>query len=191
VRAERSGTLGGMALHPLSVDDYHRMIEAGVLTEDDRVELLDGVIVDMSPEGPDHSAVIARLNRFLVRGIDDPALLVRCQHPITLVPQSEPEPDLAVVDEAASTRSSHPAFAHLVVEVANKSLRVDRSRKARIYAAAGIPEYWIVDLRHPGVHVHLEPRDGAYRTLHTVEPPDPLRSASVELPELSLVDLFA
>jgi Uma2 family endonuclease len=191
VRAERSGTLGGMAVHPLSVDDYHRMIETGVLTDDDRVELLDGVIVDMSPEGPDHSAVIARLNRFLVRSIDDPQLLVRCQHPITLVPRSEPEPDLAVVDESASTRSSHPAFAHLVVEVANTSLRADRTRKARIYATAEIPEYWVVDLRHPGVHVHRDPSDGAYRTLRTIEPPDALRAASIELPELSLVDLFA
>jgi Uma2 family endonuclease len=180
-----------MALHPLSVADYHRMIQAGVLTEDDRVELLDGAIVDVSPEGPDHSAVMTRLLRFLVRNIDDPALAVRCQNPLVLLPRSEPEPDLAVVDEAASTRTAHPATAHLIVEIARTSLELDRGRKLQIYAAAGIPEYWVVDLRDQSVHVHLEPHEDRYERCRTVQAPATLRATAVDVPALSLTELFA
>jgi Uma2 family endonuclease len=178
-----------MALHPLTVDDYHRMIEVGVLTEDHRVELLDGAIIDMSPEGPDHAAVIDRLVRFFARCLDD-SLIVRCQHPLTFQPVSEPEPDVAVVDLAASNWRSHPDSAYLVIEVAKTSLRKDRADKARIYATHGIPEYWVIDLRRLCAYVHLDPRGDGYGEVHTVEPPAALRPTAVVTPELPLGDLF-
>lgn len=195
---ETRGTMLGVALvtdaqeplHRLSVKDYHRMIEVGILTEEDRVELLDGAIIEMSPEGPSHSAIISRLNRFVVRGLDD-HLIARIQHPVTIRPVSEPEPDIAVVDAAESNRRQHPSTAHLVIEVAYSSVRRDMTRKARIYAGAGVREYWVVDLVDGAVHVHLKPHDLGYGVVHTVAPPALLRATHVALPPLSVADLLA
>ncbi len=197
--AERSATLGGVglvtdaqeSLHPLSVEDYHRMLEVGILTEDDRVELLEGAIIEMSSEGPPHAAVVARLNRFVTRGLQDESLIVRVQGPVTIRPSSEPQPDLAVVDVTSSTFRQHPHGAYLAIEVAHTSLRKDLSRKARIYAGAGVREYWVVDLAAMCVHVHLEPRDDAYAVTRTVAPPAELRATCVELPPLALAELLA
>ncbi len=196
---ERSDTLGDVGLvtdaqeplHPLSVDDYHRMIEVGILTRDDRVELLEGAIIEMSPEGPPHAAVLARLARHVIRGLEDESLIARVQSPITVVPHSEPEPDLVVADLASSTFRAHPQTAHLGIEVASSSLRKDRSRKARIYAAAGVGEYWVVDLVARVVHVHLDPRDGGYAVTRTVAPPAQLSPTTVDLPPLPLDALLA
>lgn len=197
--AERGATLGGVGLvtdaqeplHPLSVEDYHRMIEVGILTEDDRVELLEGAIIEISPEGPAHSAVIARLTRFVVRALEDESLVVRVQSPITLVPHSEPEPDLVVADLASSNFRQHPYGAYLAIEVARTSLRKDLSRKARIYARADIQEYWVVDLVAMAVHVHLEPGADGYAVTRTLVGPAELRATTVELPPLSLAALLA
>lgn len=91
-------------------------------------------LIEMSPEGPPHAAVIARLTRHLVRALPGDDVMVRVQSPVTLPPTSEPEPDLAVVDASASTFAAHPGSAHLVVEVSGSSRRIDRVRKLRIYA---------------------------------------------------------
>jgi Uma2 family endonuclease len=178
-------------LHLLSVGDYHRMIDAGILGEEDRVELLEGAIIEMTPEGPAHSTVIARLNRFIARALDDPSLLLRVQSPLTFEPRSEPEPDLVVVDAAASTMRAHPTGGHLVIEVAKTSLRKDRERKARIYATAGVSEYWVFDLVNWCVHVHGDPRDGAYTAIHSVQPPDQLQASALELPTVPLAEILA
>ena len=198
MRAEPRGIVGGVALitdaqeplHPLSVENYHRMIEAGILTEDDRVELLEGAVIEMSPEGPPHSVVIDRLNWFITRALPAEGYMVRVQHPMTLPPRSEPEPDLAIVDAAASSWSAHPASALLVIEVAQASLRKDRERKSRIYASAGIPEYWVADLVDLCVHVHREPHGQAYASIDMRRPPDELQPATVKLPPLSLAELL-
>jgi len=178
-------------LHRLSVEDYHRMIEVGILTEDDRVELLEGAIIEMSPEGPPHSAVLARLTRHVVRGLDDDSLIARIANPMVVPPSSVPEPDVAVVDAASSTFQTHPGSAHLAIEVAYSSRRKDLERKARVYASAGVREYWVVDLVELAVHVHLTPHDLGYAVRHTVAPPALLRATHVRLPALSLADLFA
>jgi Uma2 family endonuclease len=147
----------------ITVDEYHRMIEAGILDEDEHVQLIDGFLIAMTPQGEPHAQVIQRLNRLLVRSVGE-GLVVRPQLPLTLG-DSEPEPDLAVVREADLSRDRHPGAALLVVEVAADSLRVDRGAKAVLYARAGIPEYWIVSLEDSTVEVLRDPdaSAGAYR----------------------------
>lgn len=153
-------------LRRISVDEYHRMIEAGILGEDEDVQLIDGLLVAMTPQGRPHAFAIQELNRLLVRALGD-ELKVLTQLPLALQGDSEPEPDLAVVraqDAASSTR--HPGTALLVVEVAGESLRFDRRTKATLYARNAIPEYWIVNLADASIEAHRDPdpASGAYRT---------------------------
>src|SRR5262245_6578569 len=128
-----------------TVDEYHRLIAAGILDEDERVELLEGVITSMSPQGVPHSRCIRWLNRLLARTLgSDYELFV--QLPLTLGDRNEPEPDLAVVRTLDVPRDRHPSTAMLVIEIAGASRRRDQKVKARIYAQASIAEYWIVDV---------------------------------------------
>jgi Uma2 family endonuclease len=152
-------------LRRISVNEYHRMIEAGILDEDEKVQLIDGMLVAMTPQGQPHAFVIMRLTRLLARALSD-EFEVLPQLPLTLGEHSEPEPDLAVVraqDAASTTR--HPGTALLVVEVADDSLRFDRRTKLALYARSGIPEYWIVNLQDAVVEVFREPDvpAGSYR----------------------------
>lgn len=155
-----------MAIHPLSLDRYHRMIDLGVLGEDDKVELIEGVLVEMSPQGPLHIDGTTWLTmRFApaVAGRAD----VRVQGPLTLPGSgSEPEPDVAIVALDAP-RPWHPSAALLVIEVAVTSLAFDRRTKARVYGAAGLPEYWIVDVRGEAVEIRTDPTADGYATLRT------------------------
>jgi Uma2 family endonuclease len=147
----------------LRVDEYHRMIGAGVFDDDERLELLEGVIVGMSPQSVLHARVIQYLVRLFARGLADP-YVVRPQLPLTLGDDGEPEPDLAIVtvDEACAP-GRHPTQALLVIEVANESLAKDRGLKAAIYARGGVAEYWIVNLVEQTLEVYLEPQPGAGR----------------------------
>ncbi|WP_224363787.1 Uma2 family endonuclease [Hyalangium versicolor] len=151
--------------HRFTVDAYHRMLETGILDEDDHVELLEGVIVEMSPQGKAHAGVIVRLTRLLVLSLGE-SFDVRPQLPLTLDEQSEPEPDLAVVPAGAEGSAEHPSHALLVVEVANASLARDREVKARLYARASIPEYWLVDVGRKSIEVYRDPdaTQGRYRS---------------------------
>lgn len=174
-------------LHPLSVDDYHRMIEAGILGEDDRVELLEGVLVEKMTEGPAHAEVIWRLARHLIlafAGRDD--LKVRTGNPVTLPPRSEPEPDLAVVDAADATFTAHPSRAHLVIEVSSSSRRIDRGRKLAIYARAGIPGYWIVDPVESVIEVHRQPTGDLYAEVERHPAGATVAPAALEVPPIDV-----
>lgn len=154
----------------LRVDEYHRMIEAGIFDEDEHVELLEGLLVAMTPQREDHGRVIQILTRMLNRALGD-EYVVRPQLPLTLGEDNEPEPDIAVVRGVdARSRTEHPQRAALVVEVAGDSLRKDREVKGASYARAGIPEYWIVNLadRYIEVYRDPDPASGRYRTLTTV-----------------------
>ncbi len=149
----------------MTVERYLGLVEAGVLSEDDRVELLEGVVVAMTPHNPPHAAGVARAYETLRVAIGTRAH-VRSQLSLVLG-RSVPEPDLAVVPgSVADYDRSHPTTALLVIEVADASLKQDRISKAAIYAAAGIPEYWIVNLRDAAVEVMRDPnRDEArYRS---------------------------
>ena len=138
------------------------MIEAGELTTDDRVELLDGELVDKMPKNPSHSLVTRKLDRRLMTLVDD-GWHVRNQEPVTLS-ASEPEPDLAVVrgtEDDYGHRKPGPADTALVVEVADSTVARDR-RKRTIYAAAGLPEYWIVNLPEDTLERYTEPAGDRY-----------------------------
>jgi Uma2 family endonuclease len=133
-----------------------------------------------------------RLNRFLSRALDDD-LALSTAGPIPIRPWSQPEPDFAIVDAADVTFHAHPERTHLVIEVADSSLRKDQITKAEIYGKAGFPEYWIVDVKAAAVHVHRRPSPAGYRHLETVRPPERLVPFDIELalPPLDLAVLFA
>ncbi len=168
------------------------MVDAGILGEDDRVELLEGQIVEVSPQGERHARVIQTLNRLLVRGPGDD-YVVRPQLPLTLA-DSEPEPDLAVVrrEDAAST-DEHPAQAVLVVEVSGGSLAYDRTVKARVYARTAIPEFWIVDLDTRQVEVcrDPDPHEGGYRSRFNADSDAALSPAGLPGLTIPVAALFA
>lgn len=149
-------------LHRLDVDTYDRIVASGAL-EGRRVELLDGLIVEMSPHSPRHSLVIDRLMRHLAAA---PRWWTRVQMPLEVRPDSEPEPDLAVLD-AEPPADEHPRTALLVIEVAVSSQLVDRNVKAMRYAQAGIPTYWLVDVRTRAVEVRTRPGDDGYGDCET------------------------
>jgi Uma2 family endonuclease len=146
--------------------EFQRMAEAG-LFEGRRVELLEGEVIEMTPQGSRHASAVALIVETLVRALS-PAFSVRPQLPLALDERSEPEPDVAVcLPDPRHYSAAHPGPEHvvLVIEVADTSLQYDRGRKAAAYARAGIPALWIVDLGERSVEVLGEPdRDrGRYR----------------------------
>ena len=187
-----SVTSPDVQLRRISVDDYHRMIEAGILDEHERVQLIDGMLVAMTPQGRPHAFVIQELTRLLIRTLDD-GFKVLPQLPLKIGDESEPEPDIAVVraQDAAST-TSHPTAALLVIEVAGESLRFDRRTKAALYARAGIPEYWIVNLEDAAIEVSRDPdpASGAYRKTLVVQRGDTLTAGSVPGVQVEAAKLF-
>src|SRR3954447_8000689 len=149
-------------LHRLSPEEYRRLVEFGVFDEDARVELIGGLLVDMSPKSRVHENAVAWLNRVLVQAVDHERLEVRVAAPLT-IGDSEPEPDLAVIALDAP-RPHHPATAELVIEVASSSRQRDLHEKPPVYAAAGVPRYWVVDLDTRTVVVHGDPTATGYAT---------------------------
>ena len=164
-------------IRPISRAEYERMVEVVILDEDDKCELLRGVIVAVSPQGWLHAQVIVWLNAKLVRALD-PRYSVRPQLPYVADDWSEPEPDLCVVIEDQSRRE-HPASALLVIEVAVSSLRIDRTAKQIIYAENGVPEYWVIDAERRQVHVYTTPARGGYASHVVLGDGDELRPAQL------------
>ncbi len=148
-------------VHRLSVEDVLAMVRAGILDEHARVELEDGVLVDMNPIGPEHEDTLALLTRHFVAGTPS-QVQVRVQGMLLTPGGGYVMPDLSVI--AQPSRSELPATASLVVEVAQTSQARDRE-KAALYAAAGVPEYWIVDVVAQVLTVHRDPAGGTYRSI--------------------------
>jgi Uma2 family endonuclease len=147
----------------MTVERYFALVDEGLLEPDDRVELLEGVVVAMSPRNPPHDAVMSLVLRALVEAVGARAA-VRCQCSLVLGRYSAPEPDVAVVPgRERDYLAGHPRNALLVVEVADTSLAQDRLTKGALYAAAGVPEYWIVDIRADRVEVVRDPEPGTGR----------------------------
>lgn len=147
------------------MQEYARMGEAGIFAPDERVELLEGDIVPVSPQDPRPASRVAALTALLVRCFGDDHE-IRVQLPLTLGTHSEPEPDFALVPfEVATQAGRHPETADLVIEVANTSISFDRDEKASLYAKAGIPDYWILNLNAHRLEVRRKPVEdptGAY-----------------------------
>lgn len=186
--------LAALAAEPrrtITVFDYHRMIEAGILHEDDRVELLEGVIVEMSPQSERHAQAIQRLTRILFRALGDD-YAIRPQLPLTLGENSEPEPDIAVMRaQDALSHREHPSRALLVIEVAGDSLRKDRAVKSNLYARFGVAEYWVVNLEERTIEVQRDPGpDGRYRWMRAATVEDTLEAASVPGVRVPVAELF-
>ena len=190
------GTIAGMAVHidaslpvhPLTVDDIQAMLDAGILDADDKVELLDGVLVEMSPRGSRHSVAIRRLNTLLVPIAIAEGLEVSPQCPLDVEsPISQPEPDLAVVP--LDSANSHAGGALLVIEISVSSRRIDLGRKAAIYAAAGIPDYWVLDLADDQLIVHREPIGEAYSSITTMTDADEVTAVRLPL-TVAVADLL-
>lgn len=146
--------------HRFTVDEYHRMGEAGIFREDDRVELIDGEVVEMTPIGWRHARCVRKLTNLFAGLVGGTAggYQVDVQNPIFLGEHREPQPDLVLLsDEPPAGRLPGPAEIALVVEVADTSLAYDREQKLPLYAEAGIPEAWIVDLSEDRIEVCSEP----------------------------------
>jgi Uma2 family endonuclease len=175
-------------LHRLSIEQYHRLIASGGFDEDARVELIEGLIIDMSPKTPQHENAVRWLIDWLIAHLDHGRHQLLVSAPLT-IGSSEPEPDIAIVERAAPTLE-HPSHALLVVEVALSSKDRDLRAKPAVYARA-VSEYWVVDLERRRVVVHRDPAEGAYRDLESVPVGETLRAGSVELGAVPVADLFA
>lgn len=150
-----------LGYRPLKRSEYDKLVELGVF-EDEKVELLYGRLVPMSPQKSLHAHATHALGKRLARLLGDRAE-VRVQMPLALSDTSEPEPDVAVVPPGAYW-DGHPTTAWLVVEVAESSTKKDREVKSRLYAEAGVLEYWLVDLKASFVEVFRDVSDGVYRS---------------------------
>ncbi len=159
---------------------YERMVEAGVFGEDDRVELIEGEVIRMSPQGSRHATAI-RLVQQALQSVYSEGVLVDIQLPLALGRDSEPEPDVAIVEGSPRDYiDAHPTTAVLVVEVSDASVDLDRTRKKWLYARHGIGTYWILDLAHEHLEVYSDPEGTTYQTKRTFHRGDRVEAPRAE-----------
>lgn len=174
-----------------TADEFERMAEAGIFGEDERIELIDGEIVEMTPVGSGHTSCIACLSKRFVLGVGDLAV-VWIQGGARVALRSVPQPDLALLRPRSYRRANPtPEDIMLVVEVADSSLRYDRIRKQRLYAIAGIPEYWVAAVKGEWVEVYRSPEGESYhdvRRVHSGATIAPLSFLDIVIP---VVEIFA
>ncbi|MCX8087563.1 MAG: Uma2 family endonuclease [Rhodocyclaceae bacterium] len=176
--------------HRWTVEDYHRMVQTGLLDETDRVELIEGELIDMAPIGCKHASRVDKLARalLLALGMD---YLVRVQNPVTLGGLSEPQPDIVVVRDGDYSLA-HPSASDifLLVEVADATLHFDREVKLALYARHGIPEVWLLDVATDQLTIHCDPADGQYRTLRTPAPDEPIAPQRLPQAVITLAEIM-
>lgn len=175
-----------LARRPFTAAEYHRLSDVGILTEDDRVELLNGEIIKIAPIGPRHAACVDRLAEHLQNRIGKISI-VRVQNPIRLDDYSEPEPDISILKRRSDYYArNHPSAADVLIaiEVADTTLESDRAVKLPSYARAGIPEVWLVDLNSDRIEVHTNPHADVYQEVKIVLRRQ--RVASAIIPQLKL-----
>ena len=182
------------ALEPyrFTIAQYFAIAEAGILKEGERVELIDGVIVTMSPMGNPHRATVNRLTRMMVGAVGTLAI-VQIQCPITLDDRTMPEPDLALLRERADfyeSEDTYPDDVLLLIEVADASVNYDRNEKMPRYARAGVPEVWITVLPERIIEAHSEPVDGAYTRNLIYVPGDTISPGALPDIELAVSDIL-
>ena len=198
------GTVGGTRRPIMAVEtevarrrftraEYYRMAEVGILTPTDRVELIRGEIVQMSPIGPRHAAFVNSLNQLLVLRLAGRAI-VSVQNPVVIDDYSEPQPDLVLLRRrAVPYKEAHaaPEDVLLLVEVAETSIRYDRTTKLRLYAEAGVPEYWIVDCTGESVEVYRSPGATGYGDVALVTGAASVAPEAFPAVVLPLAEIFA
>lgn len=161
----------------ISVNDYHRMIEAGIFGPEERLELLLGQLIPMAAKGSPHSAAVGRVRDLLGDRLSRQQAQIRLQEPIILQNHSEPEPDLALVKpDPRYYEASHPQAddVFLVVEVADSSLSYDRDIKSVVYGRAAIADYWVLDLRNQQLHRYRAPGPDGYTQVQSLQEGDSL-----------------
>ncbi|MDD1413989.1 Uma2 family endonuclease [Dolichospermum sp. ST_con] len=171
----------------LNVSQYHQMSEAGIFSENDKVELINGEIIEMSPIGRRHAACVDRINR-LFSNILGIKVIVRVQNPIILNNLSEPEPDIALLKPRADFYESghpQPQDIFLLIEVADSSLEYDRDVKIPLYASSGISEVWLVDIYEQVIIVYRYPSENGYSDIQTLSRGEKLSIQT--FPEINLV----
>jgi hypothetical protein len=168
-------------IRPLLRSEYDKLVELGAF-EDERIELLEGALVEMTPIGPPHSATVDKLTMLLAPALVGRAI-VRVQGPFAAERISEPEPDVSVLP-LGEYDEQHPDVALLVIEVAESSVSRDRVIKQRIYARSGVKDYWIVNLVDRSLEVYREPAGDAYESVQRLEPGEML--SPLAFPELAL-----
>jgi Uma2 family endonuclease len=158
-----------LKVHSFTVDQYHRMGEAGIFHEDDRVELIDGQIVEMSPIGPRHAGCVNRLTD-LFSTLAGSVVTLSVQNPVLLGERAEPQPDFVVLRRRAdgyAARHPLPADVLLLIEVADTTVEWDRKVKIPLYASALIPEVWLVNLPADTIEVYRNPQGEGYTYVRT------------------------
>jgi Uma2 family endonuclease len=173
-------------IHRLTADEYHLMVESGGFGEDTRVELIDGLLLDRSPKTPQHENVIKFLARRFFTTVDLDRYEIGVSAPLS-IGDSEPEPDLTVI-ERGTEQPYHHATAALVVEVAVSSQRRDLRTKPAIYARAGVPTYWVIDLEGGRAIAHTEPGADGYSSVQIVTMLD---AAHIGLAPIAVADVLA
>ncbi len=175
-----------------TVEDFYRMAEAGILKEDDRVELIEGEVVEMSPIGSRHSGCVMRLTTTLTEQLGR-SVIVNVQNPVRLHEETEPQPDIALLKPRADFYSeSHPTpdDVLLIAEVADTSIDYDRNVKVHLYARAGIMELWLIDLMRDVIEFYGRPEDGAYKIIQIIERGQMLVSERIPSLRLSAKDIL-
>jgi len=168
-------------IRPLRRVEYEKLAALGAF-EDERIELLDGEMVAMSPVGTLHDSVVQKLTELLVLALHGRAS-VRCQSSYAASELSEPQPDFAIVPRAEYD-DAHPSQAHLIIEVADSSLAKDRGRKLRLYATCQVPEYWVVNLLERCIEVYRAVQGAGYACMERYE-----RGQSIQLLAFSDVSI--
>ena len=167
--------------HYFTAAEYYRMADAGILTPDDRVELIEGEIVEMSPIGKRHASCVDRINRLLGR-LASQSAIVRVQNPVRLSDFSEPQPDVTLLrprEDFYAAGHPGPADVLLIVEVADTSTAYDRGVKVSLYARSGIPEVWLVDLTEDRIEIYANPSGGEYRDVRLASRGESVSSTAV------------
>jgi Uma2 family endonuclease len=175
-----------------NVDEYYRMAEAGILSEDDRVELIEGEIIETSPIGRQHAASVKRITALFYQHVAQ-AAVISVQDPVRLSDYSEPQPDIALLRSREDFYSSGlpgPADTLLIVEVADTSLPYDRGVKLLLYARSGIPEVWLVDLSNETIEVYTQPANTGYQASHHARRGDSVVAQSIPGLTLSAEDIL-
>ena len=169
----------------LSISDYHKMIEVGILGENDRVELIYGEIIKMSAVHSPHSSRVKRISNFFFRNLPPLSANISVQDPITLPSvDSEPEPDIVIAnyrEDFYLENHPTPSDIHLVIEVSHSTLKYDRVVKTSLYAKADIPLYWIVNVEEEQIEVYSKPKNGEYSTKQVFEKGKTFRLESFDL----------